>query len=155
MDFFSEDGNVGIAASNRIRGVVLHDILAGIVVPADLDKAVRKAVDTGEITAEEASEIRSLLAERITQGVRNGWFPEDASKVLNETSLIASSGRLYRPDRVVLDGGKVVIIDYKFGEHYKKYEKQLTGYADLWRKMGYEDVSAILWYVHTGEIMAL
>ena len=155
VDFFSEDGNVGIAASNRIRGVVLHDILAGIVVPADLDKAVRKAVDTGEITAEEASEIRSLLAERITQGVRNGWFPEDASKVLNETSLIASSGRLYRPDRVVLDGGKVVIIDYKFGEHYKKYEKQLTGYADLWRKMGYEDVSAILWYVHTGEIMAL
>ena len=155
VDFFSEDGYVGIAASNRIRGVVLHDILAGIVVPEDMDKAVRKAVDAGEITSEEASEIKSLLAERIAQGVRNGWFPEDASKVLNETSLIASSGKLYRPDRVVLDGGKVLIIDYKFGEHYKKYEKQLTGYADLWRKMGYEDVSAILWYVHTGEIIAV
>lgn len=155
VDFFSEDGHVGIAASNRIRGVVLHDILADIVVPADLDKAVRKAVDAGEITSGEALEIKGLLAERIAQGVRNGWFPEDASKVLNETSLIASSGRLYRPDRVVLDDGKVIIIDYKFGEHYRKYEKQLTGYADLWRKMGYEDVSTILWYVHTGEIMAL
>ena len=155
VDFFSEDGHVGIAASNRIRGVVLHDILAGVVVPADLDKAVRKAVDAGDVTVDEALEIKQLLAERIAQGVEKGWFPEDASKVLNETSLIASTGKLYRPDRVVIDAGKVLIIDYKFGEHYRKYEKQLTGYADLWRKMGYEDVSAILWYVHTGEIMAL
>ena len=134
---------------------MLHDILAGIVVPEDMDKAVRKAVDAGEITSEEASEIKSLLAERIAQGVRNGWFPEDASKVLNETSLIASSGKLYRPDRVVLDGGKVLIFLIMFTELIIDYEKQLTGYADLWRKMGYEDVSAILWYVHTGEIIAV
>ena len=45
------------------------------------------------------------------------------------------------------------IIDYKFGEHYPKYERQMNKYADVWRRMGSEKVSAYLWYVHTGEIV--
>ena len=73
--------------------------------------------------------------------------------MLNEVNVIDTDGQVLRPDRVVKDGGKVMIIDYKFGEHYPKYERQMTRYADVWRRMGYEDVSAWLWYVQTGEIM--
>ena len=82
-----------------------------------------------------------------------GWFPEDRNAVLNEVSIIDTDGQVYRPDRVVKTGDKVIIVDYKFGEHYKKYERQMTRYADLWRRMGYADVSAYLWYVQTGEIV--
>ena len=153
LDFFSEDGQTGVSASNRIKGVVLHDILSSIVSEGDVDAAVDGAVASGVLTADEAQDARSLLLDRIAQVSDRGWFPGDRDKVLNETNLIDSDGGVLRPDRVVRDGRNVMIIDYKFGEHYPKYERQMNKYADVWKRMGYENVSAYLWYVHTGEIV--
>ena len=153
LDFFSEDGQAGVSASNRIRGVVLHDVLSATVLPADLESAIAKAVMSGNLTSEEASAAQELLEKRLSEVSGCGWFPEDRGAVLNEVSIIDTDGQVYRPDRVVKTGDKVIIVDYKFGEHYKKYERQMSRYADLWRRMGYADVSAFLWYVQTGEIV--
>ena len=152
-DFFSEDGEAGISASGRIRGVVLHDILSRVVVPSDLDAAVDVSVSSGELTPAEADEIRKLLSERIREASGYGWFPDDRSRVLNETTLIDSDGSMHRPDRVVLGEGKVVIIDYKSGEHDARYSRQLLRYAGIWSAMGYADVTAVLWYVRDGEVV--
>lgn len=153
LDFFSDDGNAGISASNRIRGVVLHDILSRVSVPSDLDMAVQASVSSGEITEEEAGEIKELLAERISEGAERGWFPDDRASVMNEASLIASDGSLHRPDRVVYDGGRAIIIDYKFGGHEDKYRKQLMRYAEILSGIGVAEVSAVLWYVRSGEVV--
>ena len=153
LDFFSEDGQAGVSASNRIKGVVLHDVLSAIVSQGDLDQAVTNALMSGVLTSDEAQTAKSLLEERIAQVADRGWFTEDRDKVLNEVNIIDSDGQLLRPDRVVKDGDKVMIIDYKFGEHYRKYETQMKKYVDVWKRMGYADVSACLWYVHTGEIL--
>ena len=153
LDFFSEEGQAGISASNRIMGVVLHDILAQVRTPEDLDRAVGKAVASGDLTVDEAEEVRCLLDLRISQGRDRGWFPSSGCDILNEISLIDSDGKIYRPDRVLRRGTSVVIIDYKFGEHDRRYESQLTRYSDIWKGMGYTDVSSYLWYIHTGDIM--
>lgn len=153
LDFFSEDGEAGVSASNRIRGVVLHDILADVIRPDDLDNAVRKSLQSGDITLSEAEEVRSLLSERIAEAAAYGWFPDGAADILNESTLIDTDGGMYRPDRVVLAEGKVMIVDYKFGMHDRRYERQLRKYADIWRRMGHGDVSAYIWYVHTGEVV--
>ncbi len=155
LDFFSEDGEAGISASNRIKGVVLHDILAGVERPEDLEGAVRQALQTGLVTADEADEAERLLSERIASAEKRGWFPQRCDRILNEGSLIDADGEVYRPDRVVVTGGKVVIIDYKFGEHYGKYERQLRKYSEIWKGLGYSDVSAFLWYVQTDEVMEI
>ena len=153
LDFFSEDGQAGVSASNRIKGVVLHDVLSSVVSPEDLEQAVTSAVMSGVLTGEEAEAARELLKQRIAEVQDRGWFPQERSSVLNETSLIDTDGQVYRPDRVVRTSDGVVIIDYKFGEHYRKYEHQMNRYVDLWRRMGYQNVTAFLWYVHTGEIV--
>lgn len=153
LDFFSEDGEAGVSASNRIRGVVLHDILADVIRPDDLDNAVRKSLQSGDITLSEAEEVRSLLSERIAEAAAYGWFPDGAADILNESTLIDTDGGMYRPDRVVLAEGRVMIVDYKFGMHDRRYERQLRKYADIWRRMGHGDVSAYIWYVHTGEVV--
>ena len=152
LDFFSKDG-AGVSASNRIRGVVLHDILAHVNVPGDLESAVRQAVHSGDVTRLEAEEAHSLLSERIASAAERGWFPSDADRILNEVSLIDTDGQICRPDRVVIADGKVIIIDYKFGEQNKKYERQLRKYEGIWRRLGYKDVSSYLWYVHTDEVV--
>lgn len=153
VDFFSQDGDAGISSSNRIKGVVLHDILSAVVCPSDLQNAVSKAVRSGEITTGESDEVMSLLSESIKAVSGRGWFPEDGAGVLNETSIIDVDGQVYRPDRVVVSADKVVIVDYKFGEHYARYERQVRKYAMLWREMGYGQVSSYLWYVQTGEVI--
>ena len=130
-------------------------MLSAIVSQNDLDQAITNALMSGVLTADEAHTAKTLLEERITQVANKGWFTEDRDKVLNEVNIIDSDGQLLRPDRVVKDGDKVMIIDYKFGEHYRKYETQMKKYVDVWKRMGYADVSACLWYVHTGEILQI
>ena len=153
LDFFSKDGETGVSASNRIKGVVLHDILAHVNIPEDLESAVRQAVQSGELTGAEADEAYRLLSERIAAAAGRGWFPSDADRILNEASLIDTDGQICRPDRVVIADGKVIIIDYKFGEHHRIYERQLKKYAGIWSRLGYEDVTSYLWYVHTDEVV--
>ena len=152
IDFFSEDGEAGISASNRIKGVVLHEILSRMIVADDLEKSARQALDSGDISVDEYETTISLLRERLEEIRSRGWFECAMIEVMNESTLIDTDGQMYRPDRVLVKDGKITVIDYKFGEHYRKYERQLQKYADIWKRMGYQDVSAFLWYVHTGEV---
>lgn len=153
VDFFNDAGEVGVSASQRIKGIVLHDILAQIYVKDDIDAAVERAVVSGVLSAEESENVKELLRSRIASVESEGWFTVDPTCVLNETELIYKNGKVCRPDRVVKVGNVVKIVDYKFGEHDSEYEKKLSMYADLWRDMGYTVDSACLWYVATGEIV--
>lgn len=152
-DFFNEDGETGMAASHRIKGIVLHDILAHVNVKSDIEPAVEDAVLAGVISADEAGAVKELLYDRICSVESEGWFSEENVSVLNEMEIISSKGKIYRPDRVVKVGNSVKIIDYKFGEHNNDYEKKLKEYAEVWEEMGYCVDSACLWYVATGEIL--
>ena len=153
LDFFSDGGLTGVSASNRIRGVVLHDILSRVVLPEDLHSSVRQAVLSGELTDDEAVLAEQLLQERIDEAGSKGWFPSDRDAVLNERELIDTDGSVSRPDRVVFAGEAVWVIDYKFGAHDSRYVRQIRRYADILRRMGYQDVRSALWYVQSGEVM--
>ena len=150
-EFFGEDGVS--EDSQRVKGVVLHDLLAKVVVPEDLDSAVDSAVLAGTLPLDDADAVRNMLRERLESVEARDWFPSDRKCMLNEVELVDTDGSVYRPDRVVRCDGKIRILDYKFGEHHRKYERQLKRYADLWKRMGYVVESASLWYVFTGEIM--
>ena len=151
LEFFKEEDVKD--SSRRVRGVVLHNIMSRVVLPEDLEKSVQQALLDGEITSDDQDEVRHILAEAVESGVRRGWFPSDRRHVLNEVSLMDVGGQEYRPDRVVMHNGSVIVIDYKFGEHHKQYERQVSRYADLWRRMGYDQVKAFLWYVQTDEVV--
>lgn len=146
-DYFGEDGATGIAASRRIRGNVLHSILSGIVTKADIPAAVDAAVEDGSLPEELKADTLSLLSSRIESTSGKNWFSPGMT-VLCEAPVIGSDGSQWRPDRVVIDpDGNVSIIDYKFGEEDPRYLRQVMGYMNLYRKMGYRDVRGYLWYV--------
>ncbi len=152
-DFFAENGVAGISASQRVKGVVLHDILSCVCTPEDLESAVESAVCDGRISEDEAPQILNMLRESIMSVQAQEWFPEDRHTVMNEVELLDTDGEVYRPDRVVRVGKSVRIVDYKFGEKRNAYERQVRKYASLYGRMGYEVESACLWYVATGEIV--
>lgn len=155
IDFFSEEGETGISASNRIRGVVLHDILSRMKTPDNLEAEVRASLISGDLTVSEHDDILAFLRARLGSAVSRGWFPEDPEMVLVEESVIDTDGEILRPDRVVIKDGKVLIIDYKFGERDRRYERQIRKYMSVWCRMGYADVTGILWYVNDDEVVTL
>ena len=91
-----------------------------------------------------------MLAERIAGHPE--WFPEEGAEILNETALIDYDGREWRPDRVIIQDGKVTVIDYKFGEHNPHYKAQVARYASIYRRLGYKAVSSAIWYVFTNQV---
>ena len=147
------DEDAGDTASSRIRGIVLHDILAGVQVRSDLSRAVTLASENGMITPAEAEDVFRRLDDALESVQGRGWFAEDAVEVHNEASLIDTDGQVYRPDRVVIRDGKVMVVDYKFGDHHRKYERQVKKYMDIWSRMGYTDVSGYLWYVDASTVV--
>ena len=147
-DFFDDEGHTGYGASLRIRGTVLHDILSEVVVPSDLDGAVRRAVAAGRLSGEEAAEAEGLLRGAIKSVSDRGWFPSSREGVRNEEAIITSSGEVRRPDRVVDLADRTVIIDYKFGHPERAYYTQLREYASLYSQMfPSRPVEAWLWYL--------
>lgn len=153
-DFFDPEGEIGIAASRRIRGTVLHKILETVAGPEDLAGSVAAAVREGLLSRAEAADAQNMLAHAIEFVTPRGWFPADPAKLLDEREIITPEGTTLRPDRVVLkDDGSVEIVDYKFAEERGTYMKQVRRYAELYREMGYSKVSAYLWYVDKDEII--
>ena len=55
-------------------------------------------------------------------------------KVLNEQTIVSKGELNVKPDRVVLDGDKAFILDYKTGSYDEKHEKQLNNYARIIEK---------------------
>ena len=147
-DYFGPDGLVGPDASNRLRGLVLHDILASVTVPGDLPRAVDRAVASGELPQADRGRTLAFLEAEIASVAARGWFAESGIEVLNEAPLLGADGAEARPDRVVLrPDGSAAVIDYKFGQPEKKYLDQVRGYMDLYRALGHNPVTGTLWYI--------
>jgi hypothetical protein len=146
-DYFGPDGLVGPDASNRLRGLVMHDILASVTLPEDLPDAVDRAVATGELPRADREHTLSFLSAEIASVAARGWFSPE-NRILNEEPIIAADGTELRPDRVILrPDGSATVIDYKFGQPDKKYLDQVRTYMDLYRAMGHAPVSGTIWYV--------
>ena len=153
--FFEDGFHSGYESSRRVRGIVLHGILEKVVSPADLKSAVKSALLSGLLDAEEAEKSEALLSDAIESVSSRGWFPEDASKVIVERDIADEKGKCVRPDRVILTKYGVDIVDYKFGDEEDQYGSQVGNYAYLYRKMGFENVTPYIWYVEEGKIVKI
>lgn len=146
IDFFCDEAR----NDARLNGTVLHGILSEVITTSDLPDAVRRAFEAGEIDAGQEEDYLEVLVQRTS--AHPEWFLDENAQVLNETQLIDTDGQVYRPDRVLIKGGKVTVIDYKFGEKNRRYHRQVSRYADIYRRMGYSEITSVIWYVLTDEV---
>lgn len=146
IDFFCD----GARNEAKLNGTVLHGILSEVLVPSDLPAAVRRSFEAGEIDSGQEEKYLDLLLRRIAS--RSQWFVSEGVEVRNETRLIDTDGNVYRPDRVLIEDGRVTVIDYKFGDKNPCYRRQVARYADIYRRMGYSDITPVIWYVLTDEV---
>lgn len=147
-DFFSPE-------SSRGRGVVMHDILAKIAAADDLDRAVDDAVSEGLIALGEREELIGELRSRLDSVAERHWF-DGTYDFRNEIDILLPGGEFCRPDRVMAQGDRAIVVDYKFG-HIKsrRYISQVQDYMNYLLKMGYSAVEGCIWYLEDNEIVKI
>ena len=132
-------------------GTLMHEIFRLIITAGDAGGAVEKYLREGMLREAQSEKLLSTIQEKLQDQRVAGWF-DGSKKVINERDIIAG-GEIYRPDRVMVDKNRAVVVDYKFGDIVlKKYERQVQGYMRLLEEMGYEHVEGYIWYVMTGKI---
>ena len=141
--------------TQRKHGTVMHEILSRIRTIHDIPNAVESYQMEGVITEAEATEVAQKLTELLQLPQVKDWY-NDQYHILNEVEILSKEGLTKRPDRVMLRGDEVVVVDYKFGQRLlKSHQAQVRNYLRLIREMGYTQVSGFLWYVELGKIEAV
>jgi ATP-dependent exoDNAse (exonuclease V) beta subunit len=140
------------------RGRLLHTLFADIDTETDIDTAVDRLLFEGIIdTSAAAEEIRTLTRNAFALPQVHDWY-NGSWTLLNERDIIwQEQGNLHtrRPDRVMMRGNDLVVVDFKFGQPRKKYNAQVTEYMQLLARIGYpkEHIKGYLWYVERGEVV--
>lgn len=144
---------------HRERGIMMHDILAGVNRRSDLRKAIRRLVRRGEVPLSMAESLEEQLDRLIESQSSRGWF-DGYRRVLVERPLASGVIDEYgnavrtRPDRVVWTAdGYVDVIDYKTGEeHTSEYTGQVRGYMRSIKALGYTNIRGYIWYLDTDRV---
>ena len=79
------------------------------------------------------------------------WFAPDLD-VRAEAALITAEGKSIRPDRMVVDGDHVRVLEIKTGKPSPAHEEQVRTYLELLRELGHTHVEGAVWYLTNGEL---
>ena len=134
-------------------GTVMHEILSGIEVYSEIAASVSKAILRGKIPSEEFNTLVKFLESEISKPGIQEWF-DGSWKLMKEREIKSSDNNIYRPDRVMIKNGKLVLIDFKFGVNIiVNHKRQVLNYTETIKKMGYTEVKGYLWYVSLGQFL--
>ncbi|MBQ5936672.1 MAG: UvrD-helicase domain-containing protein [Bacteroidaceae bacterium] len=139
--------------SQREIGKRMHEVLSLINDVGELEEVLNKAREEGLIGEGEDWE---TITSRIREGFGNplvaSWFSKE-NIVYNECGIAGidkETGRpqVLRPDRVVMNGNDITVIDYKFGHPSRLYYDQVKDYMKLMKQMyPQRNVQGYLWYI--------
>ena len=135
------------------HGKVMHEVFENIKTEKDISQAIDKLIFDGKISPNEKPEIKQKIEETFKNEQIKNWFSDDW-QIKTEAEIILTNGKTARPDRVISNKDKTIVIDYKFGEQEEeKHHKQVKSYMEILKKMENKAIEGYLWYVDLGIIL--
>ncbi|MFR9620191.1 MAG: UvrD-helicase domain-containing protein [Rikenellaceae bacterium] len=146
--------------SPRQVGIMMHKAFEQATNRDDIFHKIDLMFANASIDAEEHRALRSAVEQSLSDARVGEWFEREWQSVRNESQIIqphdASKSSTHRPDRVMIDGERVVVVDYKFGLLLSaSHKRQMQNYMQLLRKMGYKHIEGYVWYVRESQIIAV
>lgn len=137
----------------RNYGILMHDILADIYTADDIVAVVQRCVREGRLKSKKAQMTEEKIRAFIAHPMAQRWFSPQV-RIVTETDILKSGTKVHRPDRIVIDGDRVTVVDYKFGWiESDDYNTKVSEYMQLVRDMGYKQVDGCIWYVEKGKFV--
>ena len=150
--YFEDGGEVELSPRNL--GILMHRAFEQADDEAGIHEAVRGMQADGTLSEADAATLRQMIARALEHPEVREWFGGGWERVRNENEIIIPGrGSTRRPDRVMIDGRRVVVVDYKFGlRDAERHRRQMREYLRLLGEMGYAPAEGYLWYVKLGKI---
>ena len=140
-------------------GRLLHYLFSTIKTKEDIDKSLKQMEMDGLLSMEATKKesLKKMLHARLESPQVSEWF-SGKWRTFNECDILYENDddgevKNERPDRVMTDGKKYIVVDFKFGRERDKYHDQVLHYVNLIRSMGHSNVSGFLWYVYSNKIV--
>lgn len=135
------------------EGKLMHDLLSEINTTGDLDNAIQQMVGKGRVESSRVNELKTGIGVLLANPLASTWF-DGTYKVLNEKTILSPNFDLLRPDRVMVNGIKAIVVDYKLTSTTSAgHKKQVEMYVQKVRDMGYTQVEGYVWYLKTNTIL--
>ncbi len=136
------------------RGKLLHYLFANISSRDSVPVAAHRLRYEGLTMSHEQEEELITFAYRAIDKLGRDWY-DGSWELYNECAIVYADAigvHQRRPDRVMMRGGEVVVVDYKFGGRHTSYRDQVREYMQLLNAMGYGNVRGYIWYVFNEEL---
>lgn len=139
-------------------GNILHKLFASIHDYTEVDDAISKMEFDGILYDRPMTraQLKELIDKALSDPQIHEWF-SPKWRVYNECSMLyydpnEQRVREQRPDRIIYDGKKMIVIDFKTGREQERHKSQVKNYISLLKEIGYHDVEGYLWYIRHGNI---
>jgi hypothetical protein len=135
------------------EGIQVHTALERLQHSKELPKVLQQMQSEAIITSTDGVNIQHKIEELFRQPVFSSFFDPEW-KVYSERE-ITSNGKLFKPDRVMINGEKAIVVDYKREKENPKHHKQVGDYGALMEQMGFSEVRKYLVYVNELRVVAV
>jgi ATP-dependent exoDNAse (exonuclease V) beta subunit len=144
--FLDEEGSY---RTEQMYGNMMHTVFSRINTRDDVDPILLSMQKNGLLAEKQRVSLGKTIREMISRPGIDAWFSgEEGRRFYNERNILAGKGILVRPDRVIVEEGRAIVVDFKFGKVEKNtYKSQVRNYMKQLVKMGYEQVEGYVWYV--------
>jgi ATP-dependent exoDNAse (exonuclease V) beta subunit len=118
-------------------GKIMHEILQKIKTRADELSVLAEMEAEGKINSEEKYKILDEMEKFWSIPQTQQWF-DNQNIIFTEKTILTPESKLYRPDRIIINGKNATVVDYKFGEQENpQYRTQIQQYMNLLTQMNY------------------
>ncbi len=140
------------------RGSLLHTIFSRLRDIDDIERVLQQLTHEGVLYDEiPEAELRPMLQRVLSNPKVKVWF-SPRWQLHNECTILykdPATGivKECRPDRVMTNGTKTIVVDYKFGNQNPEHQKQVRAYMQHLAAMGHPQVEGYLWYVSRNKVV--
>jgi len=139
----------------QAQGILLHEVLASVSHPGQLDKALLQMQAAGRISTGQVAAYRQMLADILQLEPISRW-QKGGFKRLAERVLVLANGELKRPDLVLYNEAETIVVDFKFTEDKTEgHAAQVKAYMRWLTDLKFSGVTGFLIYGKGPEVVGV
>lgn len=127
-------------------GIFIHALMARVRTAADVATVMEQALREGMIHPDECASVEEAVRWIVAHPMLTMGF-QDIGTLKTEASLIMPDGSERRIDRIVLDEGQALLMDYKTGAPAPADHTQVKEYLAILSSMGVSGARGFLVYI--------
>jgi len=148
--FFEKSEDV--SQERILYGLHMHAVLSRIHYATEIVDALDLIVAEGLIVESEKEPLQQQLDSLLSQPQIADWF-SSAWEVRTEVPILLPGGGENRIDRLMVNGKKAIVVDFKTGERNRRDLQQVMDYVNILHQMNFTGVTGYVLYLRDMEVV--